>query len=388
MPEIRWIEDGVERRARWRSETGLPLPRRVVVADDRMPADTAYRLACEGTALLWRGDFPNARQLLRAMARRVDRRPPRPGATPTETFHRVRQARGRRARVLGMLLVALEDDHSVALRRAPDVRRACLDAYGPPDGPSVTSLRELLGVIGAREWRGRGVVVPALGDRIHPHYGVFSPTRGEYLDLVAEAPLPLVSPLWTDESTREPYTAFDVGTGTGVLAAILARRGIDRVVATDTNPRAVACARENMARLGLADRVEVVSSDLFPPGRAAVAVCNPPWLPATPTSTLEHGVYDPGSRMLLGFLDGLADHLAPGGEGWLILSDLAERLGLRDGEELPEAIRRAGLRVVGRTDARPRHGRAADPRDPLHFARSAEVTTLWRLAPATPPPLP
>jgi hypothetical protein len=35
-------------------------------------------------------------------------------------------------------------------------------------------------------------------------------------------------------------------------------------------------------------------------------------------------VYDEGSRMLLGFLNGLAAHLAPGGEGWLILSDLAE----------------------------------------------------------------
>ncbi len=38
--------------------------------------------------------------------------------------------------------------------------------------------------------------------------------------------------------------------------------------------------------------------------------------------------------MLRGFLAGLADHLAPGGEGWLILSDLAEHLGLRPREQL------------------------------------------------------
>lgn len=40
----------------------------------------------------------------------------------------------------------------------------------------------------------------------------------------------------------------------------------------------------------------------------------------------------------------------------------------------------AGLEVVGRLDARPAHPRASDEADPLHAARSAEVTSLWRLA--------
>ena len=77
LPTIEWTEDGAERSALWRSEAGLPPPKRVVIADDQTPADTAYRLASEGTALLWRGDFQNARQLLQAMARRVDRKPQR-----------------------------------------------------------------------------------------------------------------------------------------------------------------------------------------------------------------------------------------------------------------------------------------------------------------------
>ena len=83
--------------------------------------------------------------------------------------------------------------------------------------------------------------------------------------------------------------------------------------------------------------------------------------------------------MLRGFLDGLTAHLEPGGEGWLILSDLAEHLGLRTREELLTAIEAAGLRVVDRTDTRPRHSRAKDTTDPLHTARAAEVTSLWRL---------
>ena len=63
---IQWVEHGEEHAARWRSESGWPAPKKVVPADDTMNADTAYRLALDGTGLLWRGDFQNARQLLQA----------------------------------------------------------------------------------------------------------------------------------------------------------------------------------------------------------------------------------------------------------------------------------------------------------------------------------
>jgi methylase of polypeptide subunit release factors len=174
--------------------------------------------------------------------------------------------------------------------------------------------------------------------------------------------------------------AFDIGTGTGVLAAVLARRGFRRVLATDWDPRALACARENLERLGLSEQVEVVHADLFPEGRAALVVCNPPWVPARPSSPIERGIYDPESRMLREFLDALPAHLESGGEGWLILSDLAERLGLRTRSELLSLFHAAGLRVVDRSDVRPIHPRAADDTDPLHVARASEVTSLWRLA--------
>ncbi|CAG0979921.1 partial Release factor glutamine methyltransferase, partial [Rhodocyclaceae bacterium] len=365
-PLVRWTEGEEPRSARWRSERGLPPPGRIVVADDRMDADTAWRLACEGTALLWRGDFQNARQLLQAMARRIDRKPRKAAATPADNFNRHRLAQSQRARTLGMLLLPFDAGHTIPLRRAPDVKEACTEAYGPGDEAYVVSLRELLGLIGAHEWRRTGIEIPALGARIHPHYGVFAPVRGEYVDLVAQAPLPAGT------------LAFDIGTGTGVLAAVLARRGVARVVATDQDARALACARENMDRLGLGRQVEVVQADLFPPGRAPLVVCNPPWVPARPSSPLEHAVYDPESRMLRDFLAGLAAHLEPGGEGWLILSDIAEHLGLRTRAELLAAIDGAGLKVLDRSDVRPRHPRAGDADDPLHAARAAEVTSLWR----------
>lgn len=365
----------------WRSESGTPAPRRVVMADDTLTADAAYRLACEGTGLLWQGDFHNARQLLLAMARRVDRKPakkskaPATDISPAQAFHLHRQAQGQRARTLAMVLVPMNRDYTIPLRRAPDLRQACTEAWGPAKGEAyMVSLRELLGLVGAHEWRKKGVEIPALGqpphNRIHPHYGVFSPVRGEYVDLVATTPI------------RDTRLAFDIGVGTGVLSAVLAQRGVQHIVATDQDPRAMACARENLQRLQCMAQVELVQTDLFPEGQAPLVVCNPPWVPARPSSPIEHAVYDEGSRMLRGFLSGLREHLSPHGEGWLILSDLAEHLGLRSRDELLGWIAAAGLQVLGRHDIRPRHSKATDARDALHAARAAEVTSLWRLGSA------
>jgi SAM-dependent methyltransferase len=340
-----------------------------------MTADEAYGLACQGTALLWRGDFQDARQMLVALGKRADRPQRRSRAAVTnsaETFHLYRQARSQRARTLNSLLIPLNDDYSIPLRRAPDIRQACAEAFGPAETASVTSLRALLGVIGAHEWRTKGIEIPEAGGRIHPHFGVFAPVRREYVDLIATTPLPA--------ACASASIAFDIGTGTGVLAAVLARRGIERVIATDLDPGALACARENVRQLGLQERIDVVQADLFPEGRAALVVCNPPWIPARPSSPMENGIYDPESQMLHGFLRGLPEHLQSGGEGWLILSDLAEHLGLRTRAQLLELFDAAGLRVLGRNDVPPRHPRAADKTDPLHIARAAEVTSLWRLA--------
>jgi len=384
------MEAGKRYDALWRSERAAPPPKRVIVVDDTTPADAAYRLACEGTALLWHGDFHNATQLLQALVRRIDRTHARKQRnikkvsaqtlSPADIFHRHRQDQARRARVLGLLLLPFNPDYSIELRRAPDARQACAEAWGPVSadaaGASVASLRDLLGMISAHEWRKKGVRIPELGDapnnRIHPHYGVFSPLRGEYVSLVASTTLPLTG--------QTSFVAFDIGTGSGVLAAVLARRHIDQVVATDHDPRALSCARDNLERLGLARQVQVVRADLFPEGRASLVVCNPPWLPARPASPIDSAVYDEDSRMLLGFLNGLAAHLVPRGEAWLILSDFAEHLGLRSRVDLLAAFANAGLKVQGRIDAMPRHPKASDAGDPLHFARAAEVTSLWRLA--------
>jgi len=388
---MRWTEEGTVHDVRWQSEKGLPPPRKVVLADDTLTADTAYRLASEGSAFLWRGDYQNAKQLLQALARRAERPVKRnrkkaasqaklnPDAVnamePKAAFNQHRQAQAQRARILDAILTPVLAGHTIPLRRAPEVMKACLEVFGNATDDYVLSLRELLGIISAHEWRKKGVLIPSLQEgaqRLFPHYGVFSPIRGEYVQLVAMAPLP--------PALKVKSLAFDIGIGTGVLAAVLAQRGIQQIIGTDQDPRALDCASANMQQLGLEQQVAILNADLFPPGKAALIVCNPPWLPARPSSPIERAIYDPESMMLKGFLSQLKEHLLPGGEGWLILSDLAEHLQLRSRDELLSWIAAAGLTVIEKRDARPNHPKASDPSDPLHQARKAEVTSLWRLA--------
>jgi SAM-dependent methyltransferase len=355
---------------------------------DQTTAQAAFDLSRKGHGLLYRGGYNGARQLLAAMARRLQPHPARishASSTPRENdsgsgkkaeLSKAFLASRERARleheVLARLAIPIGDGYRIELARAPDVSEACEEALGPSAGFGALPLRDLLGMIGAHEWRRRGMDVPALGARVHPHYGVYAPIRGEYVELVARA-----AEAWPVAGKR----ALDLGTGTGVLAFVLARRGA-RVLATDVEPRAVACARDNAGRLGLADAVEVRAADLFPGEPVELAVCNPPWLPAEAHSTLDRAVYDPGGAFLARLVAGLPAALCAGGEGWIVVSDLAERLGLHPDGHLERLAAGAGLRVAATLEARPAHPRTRDRDDPLHEARAGEIVRLVRLIPA------
>ena len=254
--------------------------------------------------------------------------------------------------------------------RAPDVRQACEEALGPCPGPGVLPLRDVLGMVGAHEWRRRGVEVSALGGRVHPHFGVYAPIRGEYVDLVARA-----AESWPVAGKR----AIDVGTGTGVLAFVLARRGAT-VIATDVAPRAVACARgERRAarsrRIGRgpargplprrARRPGGLESALAP-GRAAQGRwIGPSTTPAAPCWSRSWRGYPARSAMAV--KRGSSCRIWP--SGWACASRIAWS-GWR---------RRPGSGVEGALETRPSHPRARDQGDPLHEARAAEIVRLLRL---------
>ena len=353
----------------WRNESTQKPPKQALFVHETN-ADTVLKNAREHIASVWRGDFHNAKQVLAAMKKRLHKNSTRAADADIQAaFHRHRMQQAQQSRLLNMLAVEIGTGFVLDLPRAPDVRAALHDVYGQAnDAPFLLPLNQLLGFIGAHEWHKKGVDIPALGGKIHVPFGVFSPLRGEYLDLLMQAPLP--------ESCQH---AFDIGTGSGVLAALLARRGVPHITATDTNPRAIACARANLQRLGLEKQVQIEAVDLFPAARADLIVCNPPWLPAKPSSLIETALYDPNSQMLRAFLSGVAKHLNEQGQAWLIMSNLAELIGLRGADDLNTWIADAGLRLLAKHDTNPKHAKAQDSSDVLHAVRSKEITSLYCL---------
>lgn len=359
-----WQENQQTHTAQWLNDQRNPAPKQLL-ATDHLNARDALRLMHQHTGIIWRGDYHQGKQLLAAIKKQV-----RAQAKSAPDFHRYRLQQIQHSRLFQLLLMEIQPQFRLDNPRAPDITAVLADVYDQPNSqPWLMPLHLLLGYIGAHEWHKTGVVIEALEQqRIHVPFGVFSPVRGEYLSLLAHSPLPV-----------DVKTAWDIGTGSGVLAAILAKRGIPHIIATDTNERAIRCAQANLHSLGYDQQVTISHTDLFPVGQADLIVCNPPWLPAKATNDIEVALYDPQHAMLKAFLQQAKAHLQPNGQIWLIMSDLAEHLGLRTSEALPQWIEAAGLQVLNKTDTRPQHRKAQDMNNALFNARQQEITSLWQL---------
>lgn len=354
----------------WKSESDEPAPAKLHEVDDRLRADEALRRVKRGDHLLYTGDFHNAKQLLQAMGRRLEK--PSRAKSALAAFREERAARTLEHETLSRIIVALDPTYRLSLKRAPDVALACRQVWGDSDGAIThVPLKTLLGMMGAAQWREKGIKVPGVDGVLRPHYGVFTPTRTEYLDLLGKLPAKRI----------RGSKVFDIGTGTGVLSFALLQRGAASAVGTDIDERAVDCANANAKDLKLSEQFRAELRDLFPEGRADLVVCNPPWIPEPPKNRADRAVYDGGGHMLRRFLEGLPEHLTEGGEGLLMISDLPVLLGLREPGVLDELIAKAGLTVAWKHETSAYHSKAQTKHDQLHSSRAKELTTLYGLAP-------
>ncbi|MFT5291746.1 MAG: polypeptide subunit release factor methylase [Planctomycetota bacterium] len=361
------LPDG--RKAEFISESGAAAPTRLALADDTTRAGEALRRIQSGQVLLWKGDYVNGRQLLAALGRRVNKETRLPFAdTLARRWRNERAATRERAELLGQVLVLIEATGKLTLRRAPDTQRAVELAWGPSDQPRLVGLSTLVGALSAAQWTEKKIEVPGLEGSIVPRFGVFSPTRRAYVDLL-------------DNLEASERSVLDVGCGTGVLGFVMLQRGATRAVGTDMEERAVACATHNAEQLGLAESYSAVRADLFPESpqeeRFDLVLFNAPWVPETPRTALDRAVFDEDGETLRRFLHGVSARLSEHGVAALLVSDLPERLGLRDPGELEELIAEANLQVEASHSVPASHHRARDTEDPLHEARGAELIQLF-----------
>jgi len=135
------------------------------------------------------------------------------------------------------------------------------------------------------------------------------------------------------QSAGEQARIVDVGTGSGAIAVTLAKR-MPRAafVATDISPAALAVARDNATRHGVADRIEFVECDLLDTPAAVgpwdVIVSNPPYVREDEFDALPRDVrlHEPRTALVSGptgvevigrLAAAAAKTLAPG--GWLLV---------------------------------------------------------------------
>ena len=155
-----------------------------------------------------------------------------------------------------------------------------------------------------------------------------------------------------ERRTRGAGSILDVGTGSGCLAVALATEfPAAFVVATDVSDAALAIARRNVARHGVADRVRFVRGDLLDAVGTGfdVIVSNPPYVPSGVELSPDIVRYEPAVA-LYGGEDGLAllerliasarNHLAPGGL-------FVVEFGFGQDERIEELAKAAGWSSIG-----------------------------------------
>lgn len=112
-----------------------------------------------------------------------------------------------------------------------------------------------------------------------------------------------------DLALQVPFeTVLDLGTGSGAIAiTLLSERQGARAIATDIMDAAIAVARDNAQRLGVADRLELQNANWIPTdaGLFDLIVSNPPYISETDLTGLDPSVRDWEPRVAL----------SPGGDG-------------------------------------------------------------------------
>ncbi|HHN48525.1 MAG TPA: hypothetical protein ENN08_06310, partial [Bacteroidales bacterium] len=170
----------------------------------------------------------------------------------------------------------------LALDKAP--KNPWLKQFYPKHDDFLLRFSDFLGMNGAWQWFKKGIKLPVLDQAVHPFYGVYFPNRHEHLILFNH---------WLAKNAGFSK-ALDIGTGCGVLALLMLRRGIPFVHATDVNPNAVYNAALEFEKRGMQAKTLIEQASFlgsYEPDGKDLIVINPPWIPAQTETALDLATY-------------------------------------------------------------------------------------------------
>ena len=388
--------------------------------DDTTSSKTAYSHIRNGEAVVYNnGDYHNARQLLYALKRKIKRqnhmrKDDHKEQEETHTVDWLKKQKHQEVVHKLLIEISIDEENSmpsqmIGLKRAPTNVKEILsfvfqskkdmirDKLGS-DTSFLLPLSDFLGMNGSYEWYRKGLYIFALQDYIYPHYSVFPPTRQDYIELLDNI----------NSDIEKESTLMEIGIGTGVISLILLKqKKVTKVIGTDINPYAVACAIENVERFGYENQVDILQADMFPQTiddkpieQVDILFFNPPWRPLKKAkevageeeqekdnelTLLDQSVYDVDQNLLRRYLLNAQHYVKEDGQVYLLLSNLGILLNIFKEEDLYQMFTDGNLELVDQyTTSSFRKGKdmtkksKSDPYD-ISGIKAQEVISLYKL---------
>jgi len=232
---------------------------------------------------------------------------------PDSTFEQQREKRAAYRELSNNVLLKIVNS-KLQTRKSPDI--GWLEILYSDNKEFLLPFPQVQGLNSAWQWYINGIYVPVLGRKIHPWYGTYFPVRFEHLELFDN---------WLKNYKGAKNNAFDIGTGSGVLALQMLKHGFSKVYATDNNPNAIKGFEEYISKHN-ENRVVPAYGDLFAgiDEKADIIVFNPPWLEAThDTEGLERATYYE-KGLFERFFEQAVHHLAENGRIVMLFSNLQQ----------------------------------------------------------------
>lgn len=318
----------------------------ITVQETRTPPREILHLIHAGFVVVLTGDFRRIAGILTYLSRHKDDLiPPTLFAHVANRFERSK-ATAQAARVaLHRLMVVFRGDRIQRVHHAPDLRGLMRYLEGDTaylrDRHFLLPVRKALRIATDIQRFREGVWIPALGGRLYVFPHVFVPSDQKVVTLLAD-----------HLDVRETDRVLDMGTGTGLLALIVARKGAHTVVATDNNPAAVNNARFNVEHWGLTERIDVRGPAHLFEGlqgeRFDVMLFNAPWIEGEPKTLYETAIYDKDYAVITEFIQRAPDHLTSEGRVLLQYSKISQLTGHGSIQNLHDLIEANGLTIVQR----------------------------------------
>ncbi|WP_372751527.1 50S ribosomal protein L11 methyltransferase [Labilibaculum sp.] len=251
---------------------------------------------------------------------------------PDQSYKGQREFRSAYQKLSQKLLIHVTNN-KLNVRKAPVI--GWLEILYPNLNEFLLPFTQIQGLNSSWQWYEKGIYIPVLDQKIHPFFDTYFPTRFEHIKLFDK---------WLDRYKGEKKSAFDIGTGSGILSLQLLKHGFKKIYATDTNPNAIIGASQTQGFNQYDSKIELLLGDLFAQSNSKtdLIVFNPPWLPASHnTQGIDNAMYYE-KDLFPRFFEEAKKHSRINGRVVILFSNLAQITGQEKNHPIEKELAEGG----------------------------------------------